>query len=247
MKTNKYNRLLWKLLLYFAGFIVVVIILNNFIMPWYVSEPEEQVPKVVGMKVEQAMITLKGSKLTPVIADTNFNDKYPKGTILFQRPNGGDTVKIDRRVYLFVSGGEPVVQTPELVGKSVREAKFSLERLGLKLGSIQEVVSDKPENMIFDQQFAVGTPLKKGDSVGVTISAGQDFGKITVPDLILKPLSVAESILADSSLKVGKINYQQSISFLPNTVLDQYPSKGTKLNKGDAVDLFVAKTSDSGN
>jgi serine/threonine-protein kinase len=247
MKTNKINSLIWKISLYLAGLIVIIIIMNNFVMPWYVSEPEEQVPKVVGLKMEQAINMLKGSELTPIIADTNFNEKYPKGTILFQRPKGGDTVKIDRRIYLFVSGGAPVVQAPQLIGKSIREAKFSLERLGLKLGSIQEVVSDKPENMIFDQEFASGTPLKKGDSVGVTISAGQDYGKVTVPDLILKPLSEAESVLADSSLKVGKINYQQSISFLPNTVLDQYPSKGSKLNKGDAVDLFVAKTSETKN
>lgn len=245
MKSNRINPLIWKILLVFGGLLVIIFILNSYIMPWYVSEPETQVPKVIGKNVDDAITALKSDNLTPVIADTNFNDKYPKGTILFQRPNGGDTVKIDRRVYLFVSGGEPVVQAPQLIGKSVREAKFSLERLGLRLGSVQEVASDKPENMIFDQQFAQGTPLKRGDSVSVTISAGQDFGKITVPDLILKPLSEAESILADSSLKVGKINYQQSFSLLPNTVVDQYPSKGSKLNRGDAVDLFVTKASEN--
>jgi beta-lactam-binding protein with PASTA domain len=29
---------------------------------------------------------------------------------------------------------------------------------------------------------------------------------------------------------------------LPNTILDQYPSKGNKVNKGTVVDLFVTKT-----
>lgn len=99
--------------------------------------------------------------------------------------------------------------------------------------------------MIFDQQYVDGTPLKKGDSVGVTVSAGEEFGEITVPDLIGKSLTEAEKILADSSLQVGKINYQPSFSLLPNTVLDQYPSKGNKANKGDQVDLFVTKSADS--
>ncbi|MCK7523076.1 MAG: PASTA domain-containing protein [Ignavibacteriales bacterium] len=52
----------------------------------------------------------------------------------------------------------------------------------------------------------------------------------------------AGKVLADSSLKVGKLNYQISFSLLPNTVIDQYPSKGNKLNPGDAVDLFVTKS-----
>ncbi len=247
MKKSKKNPLIKKIIIFLIAFFAIVILLNNLILPWYVSEPEEKVPGVVGMKIEEAMKLLQGSRLEPIIADTSFNSKYPKGTVMFQRPLTGDTVKINRRVYLFVSGGEPVVLVPSLVGESVREAKFSLERLGLKLGDIQEMPSTNPANMIFDQQFAKGTPLKKGDSVGVTISAGENFGKIAVPDLIGKSLSGAEKILADSLLKVGKINFQQSFSLLPNTVLDQYPSKGTKVNKGDAVDLFVTEASKNQN
>lgn len=243
MKKSKKHPFITKTLIFFGAMIVIIILLDKVIIPWYVSEPEEKVPGVVGMKMEQAMNVLRGARLEPIIADTSYNGKYPKGTVMFQRPLTGDTVKINRRIYLFVSGGEPVVLVPSLVGKSVREAKFALERLGLKLGSIQEMSSTNPANMIFDQQFATGTPLQKGDSVGVTISAGADFGKVSVPDLIGKSLSEAEKILADSSLKVGKVNYQQSFSLLPNTVLDQYPSKGNKLNKGDSVDLFVTEAS----
>ena len=66
--------------------------------------------------------------------------------------------------------------------------------------------------MIYDQQFAEGTPIKKGESVNVTVSLGQvQAGSIEVPDLIGKSLTEAEKILADSSLKVGKINYQLNL------------------------------------
>ncbi len=104
-----------------------------------------------------------------------------------------------------------------------------------------------PRDMIFDQQYAEGTPLKKGEAVGISISIGQaNQGEIIVPDLIGKSLSEAQEILADSTLKVGKINYQRSFSILPNTVLDQYPSKGTRLNSGEAVDLFVTQAAEKG-
>jgi len=65
--------------------------------------------------------------------------------------------------------------------------------------------------------------------------------------LIGKSLVEAQKVLADSSLNVGKINYQSSFSLLPNTVVDQYPSKGSKVNPGSSVDLFVTKNSDSPN
>ena len=181
--------------------------------------------------------------LDPVIGDTTYDEKLPEGSVIIQRPRAGETVKEGRRVYLFISGGEPIVHVPQLTGKSVRDAKFSLERLGLKLGNVDQEVSDYPKDMIYDQQYAAGTPIKKGEDVNVTISMGKlQAGNIEVPDLIGKSLTEAEKILADSSLKVGKINYQPSFSLLPNTILDQYPSKGNKVNKGDAIDLFVTKT-----
>jgi len=60
-------------------------------------------------------------------------------------------------------------------------------------------------------------------------------------------LTEAQQVLADSSLNVGKINYQRSYSLLPNTVVDQYPSKGSRVNNGAKIDLFVTKNSDSPN
>lgn len=233
------RKFLWSLFAFF----ILVLLLDNVILPWYVSSPKEKVPDVVGKNQEEAVKLLESLDMQPVIGDTTYDEKFPEGSIIFQRPRAGEIVKEGRRVYLFVSGGEPLVYVPELIGKSVRDAKFSLERLGLKLGDVDQEPSSYPKDMIYDQQFAQGTPVKKGESVNVTVSIGQvQTGSIEVPDLIGKSLTEAEAILADSSLKVGKINYQPSFSLLPNTILDQYPSKGNKINPGDAVDLFVTKT-----
>ncbi len=230
-----------------AGFILFILLMNNVVMPWYVNSPEKAVPKVVGLDVSQAEKILDDSDLVAVIADTTYDASVPKDHVILQRPNSGEIVKIGRRIYLFVSGGEPIVSVPNLKGKSIRDAKFALERLGLSLGQIEDVPSDNPRDMIFDQQYAEGTKLQRGARVGVTISVGNDEGLLSVPDLIGKSLVEAQKVLADSSLNVGKINYQSSFSLLPNTVVDQYPSKGSKVNPGSSVDLFVTKNSDSPN
>jgi serine/threonine-protein kinase len=225
-------------------FIAFIFIMNEIVMPWYVSSSNVQVPNVVGVKVDEAIGILKDADLEPILSDTTYDEKLPKGTIIYQRPNANETVKKERRIYLFVSGGEPIIKTPSLRGKTISDARFALERLGLYLGRIDSIASDNPKDMIFSQQYVPGTPLKKGDSVGVSLSIGSLVGTITIPNLVGKSLAEAQKILADSSLKVGKINYQVSYSLLPNTVLDQYPSKGNKANAGDLVDLFITKPAD---
>lgn len=235
-----------KLLLYFLAILAVIIILDNIVIPWYVSSPEVTVPDVKGLMEQEATKVLDDNNLEPVLGDTTYDIRYKKGSVILQKPESGEIVKEGRRIYLFISGGEPVVYVPKLKGKSIRDAKLTLERIGLKLGEIKEIPSDNPKDMIFDQELAEGTRIKKGSSVGVYISVGNMEGSITVPDLVGKSLAEAEKVLADSTLKVGKINYQRSFSLLPNTILDQYPSKGNKINPGDAVDLFVTKSADPG-
>jgi serine/threonine-protein kinase len=241
--SSKLNRNLAILL---ASIVVVFILLNYIILPWWVNKAEAIVPKVVGMNEKDALSLLEDHDLEPIISGTTFNESFPKGSIVLQRPEEGATVKIGRRIYLYVSGGEPTVLVPSLKGKSVRDAKFALERIGLVLGTVEQVPSNNPKNMIFDQEYVEGTPIKKGQSVSISVSSGIETGEISVPDLIGKSLMEASKELADSLLKIGKLNYQKSFSLLPNTIIDQYPGKGTKVNPGDAIDLFVTKAGDDG-
>ncbi len=244
MKNPLRLKLFRNILYILFGIIVLIILLDNLIMPWFVSSPETTVPAVINMKESVAAAILEQAGFEVIISDTSFGLEYPAGTIFLQKPDAGQVVKEGRTIYLFVSGGDKIVNVPLLKGKSIVDAKFALERLGLKLGRVERIFSSQPADMIFDQQFAVGTPLKQGDVVGITVSAGRGGGSISVPDLIGKSLLDARLILSDSSLVVGKVNYQSSSTLLPNTILDQYPSSGNRLSAGDAVDLFVTKPPD---
>ena len=241
MKKILRNSFVRKFLYIFIGIVVFLIILDNFIMPWYVSSPETSVPEVIGLQISAAIDLLENNGFDVVISDTSYGLQVPVGAIFLQKPDAGSVVKEGRTVYLFVSGGVKTIAVPLLKGKSILDAKFALERLGLKLGRVERIPSSQPEDMIFDQQYADGTMLKQGEFVGVTVSAGRGGGSIFVPDLIGKSLTEARKILADSALTIGKINYQPSSTLLPNTILDQYPSSGNTINAGDAVDLFVTK------
>jgi eukaryotic-like serine/threonine-protein kinase len=245
MKNLLQKPLIKKILFTILGIIILILILDKLLMPWYVNKPEGVVPNVVGKTESEAVSILDNADFDPVVSDTTFDEKYPRGTIIFQRPKAGSVVKEGRNIYLFVSGGEPVVNVPQLRGRSLRDAKLALERVGLKMGKVEEINSENPAGMIFDQQFAAETPVKRGRTIDVSISIGSDEeGEMIVPDLIGKSLTEAQRVLADSSLSVGKINYQRSFSLLPNTILDQYPSKGNKIKPGGRVDLFVTTSAE---
>lgn len=241
MKKLLAHPLVKKILIGLGIFAAIILILDNIILPMYVSSPETVVPGVVGMNEEDAIKTLKNEDFNVTIADTVFGVSLAPGKVFMQKPESGKVVKKGRTIFLFLSGGEQTVTVPKLIGKSVLDARLSLERVGLKLGTIDEAVSSQPKDMIFDQQYAEGTKLKKGQLVGVSVSMGKGYGDIEVPDLIGKSLTEAKSILDKNSLIVGKINYQISNTLLPNTILDQYPAPGNKLNSGESVDLFVTK------
>lgn len=241
MKKLLENPVVKKILIALGIFIAILLIFDNILIPLYVSGTEVRVPNVIGMTESEAIEALEDADFNPQIADTSFGVSLPPGRIFLQKPEANKIVKQGRTIFLFLSGGDQVIAVPDLIGKSVRDARLSLERVGLKLGKIDEVPSSQPKDMIFDQQFAEGTRLKKGNSVGITVSIGKGFGDIIVPDLIGKSLTEAKKILTDSTLIIGKINYQISSTLLPNTVLDQYPAPGNKLNSGNAVDLFITK------
>ncbi len=226
-------------------FIVLVvgifIALNNYIMPAYVKSPEVKIPDLVGKQKEEAFNILKALNLQPVLQGVRYDENFPKDHVMFQNPPAGREVKIHRRVYLLISGGEPLIKMPNLTGKTLRDAKITLERLGLAVNRVFKIRSEFPAGIVVDQQYPEGTNLTKGDSIDIKISLGPQVGMIRVPNLLGKTLNRARRILSRNSLKIGKVTYQKSPNLLPNTIIDQYPSENKLVSIGDSVDVIVTK------
>jgi serine/threonine-protein kinase len=227
---------------YIAVVIVIIILLFNYLlMPWYVSGKEVIVPKVIGLTEEGAKLKLSNSDLDFVIAGERYDERYPKGLVIFQKPFTGAKVKEGRRIFLFISSGIPFVKIPLLTGKLFRDAQLTLKKMDLAIGDTTFVESDLPKFTVVEQQYFAGREVKKGSRVNLKISGGKIEGLIPVPDLLGKSLNQAEKIIIDNKLVLGRINYQPSFSLLPNTIIDQYPSKETFVKEGTSIDIFVTK------
>lgn len=226
-----------------AIFLVFFVVCNDLIMPWYVNQGGILiVPAVVGMKFDDARHLLDSLGLEGRKGDVRMDKEHPEGIVIIQNPIPGDTVKRGRRVYLTVSGGEVLVEVPNVKGRTLRDARFGLEREGLKLGTVDYQPSDEfPANTVMEQGYAPGTKVKPDVYVSLVVSQGSLSQKVEVPDVTGKTLTQAVAILEKAGIKAGNISYVPSADLLPNTVVDQYPRGGEMIPMGKAVDLIVVQ------
>jgi beta-lactam-binding protein with PASTA domain len=237
------HRRTYQALMGLAVLLVLFVSVNNFILPVYVSRGGTlPVPDVTGMDIANAKSTLQLVGLEPVEADTRSDPQKPTGTVVFQNPHAQAVVKHGRRVYLTVSGGEVQVTSPLLRGKSLRDAKFTIERSGLVVGGVAYENSDQfPENTIIAQSIPAETRVAKGSRMNLTVSTGSTRGGVMVPDVVGRTLTEAEKILTSADLKVGNLTYQPNYELIPNTVVEQFPRPGENVTAGRSIDLFVVK------
>jgi beta-lactam-binding protein with PASTA domain len=239
MPTKKFwNKLLIILVIFFAFLFVI----DYIILPYYVSGTESKVPNVVGKNKNAAIKILRDANFNPIVQTSRFDQTYRKDEVISQKPIADVIVKEYRRIYLTVSGGDPIIRMPSLVSKTIRDATITLERSGLILGRIDSVESEFPSATIVEQQYFDGREIAKGTTVNLKVSIGPKVGMVRVPNLLLKSLSEAESILKSNSLRIGNKLYIYSVSYLPNTVADQDPTEDTLIKIGDSVNVVLTQS-----
>ncbi|MAT39738.1 MAG: hypothetical protein CL946_09060, partial [Ectothiorhodospiraceae bacterium] len=177
----------------------------------------------------------------PVRAATAPSSNVKAGHVLYQNPAGGSIVREGRNVYLTVSGGEQQVLMPSLRGRSLRDAKITLERLELAVGMITYEASDLPNETIVSQGISSGKKLSPGTPIDLVVSLGKDMQQIDVPYIVGFTLNDAQRKLLESGLKLGNVGYQENPSLSPHTVISQSPSAGEKVDPNAPIDVILVR------
>ncbi len=230
--------------LYTLGSLIGLFVLVNYvIMPWYVYHGGTlSVPDVTKIPYEEAAKNLGEAGLVAIESDKVLDNQYPAGTVLMQNPEPGAIVKHGRHIYLTICAGELQVVVPTLRGRSMRDARFAVERNGLLMGEVYYAASDSsPVNTVISQSLLPGERVKKGTPISITVSTGRESSTIEVPDLSGKSFAEAERILVRLGLKVGQIYFQPSSELLPNTIIGQLPLPGSPVDSATTIDLYVVK------
>jgi serine/threonine-protein kinase len=161
-----------------------------------------------------------------------------KGKICSQTPDSG-TIERDGTITVVISKGPELITVPDVKGLTLEAATQELEDKGFEVES-KEVVSERTVGTVTDQSPNAGVDKPKGTTI--TLSIAKESPKVTVPDVINKPLAEAQAQLTPLGLEVDTQETERD-DVAPGTVVQQTPVGNTQVKPGSTVTLTVAKAS----
>lgn len=120
--------------------VIAIVVLCFLLLKWLDSTTNNgefiTVPDLKGKSLKTVQIELEDNDLVMQVQDSaNFNPKYPKFSVIEQDPIAGAQVKENRKIYLTLNpSGYRKVAIPEIMRRTFRQAKPTLEALGFKVG-----------------------------------------------------------------------------------------------------------------
>lgn len=136
----------------------------------------------------------------------------------------------------FWSTNEVVV--PDVVGKQMTLARQILEDKNLRVNVAETYSADVPPGQVVSQTPEAGSKVKEERLVTIYVSKGGE--ELTMPDLKGLSKSEAEAKLTKMGLKLGTV-YEKNSDEDAGTVISQDPNAGSKISKGQEVDIIVSK------
>lgn len=149
---------------------------NRPIKLWVSKGPEVvSVPNVVGQTWREAKINLESDGLVVNENDFSFafSDTFEKDRVISQTPPAGTSnVPRGTEVKLVVSKGPQsgTVVIPNFIGQTLDQARVLAETLGLLLGEVIIVESDREDGIVVGQAPMSGTTVAAGSAVSLTVS-----------------------------------------------------------------------------
>lgn len=205
------------------------------------------VPDLTGMSAEDLPEFLKKNHLRFDVADSSYEEKLPPRTVVYQFPKPGAHVKIDRLIHITLnSENAPTLPMPNLVDKSLTNAKVVLEGNSLKLGKISYAPS--PYQFLVLAMQCNGSPVKagerlpKGSVIDLVVGNGGAQSGTVIGNLVMETYERALLKLEGWNMKLGNVSVVegQDTTGVETFIVKQKPAAGDSVRVGSPVDLWIA-------
>lgn len=209
------------------------------------------VPSVTGKTLTEAKSILDKQGFEVIIQDSVYVDTLPPSGVIKQVPEADAVVKVNRTVYLTINRAvAPLVDMPNLVGYSFRNAENVLKNMGLKLGDTI-FKPDFARNAVLDQLYNgksidAGTKIRQGSSVSLVLGNGVGQNEFAVPNLIGMTLGNARTLLQSHGLNTGSVVPDADVTDTLNAFIHaQRPArldqdgKIMHIRAGQMIDVWV--------
>lgn len=181
---KKPMRFRWKVLMHIGLMLVTGLVLawmsTLFLDFWTHHGEFSVVPDVKGMPYGDAAARLKADGFEVSIQDSIYDDSLRPGTVVGQNPADSTKVKPGREIFLTIVAFYPqTVMAPLLNDISVRQAKATLEGIGLKNYKVVTIPSDYKDlvlNVVYDgHRLLPGTRLPLDALLVLEVGEGSDL------------------------------------------------------------------------
>ncbi len=251
--------LLSKVFLKHLGLAIALVIIILFLTLLWLSiftrhGQSRPVPDLYGLTIEEAEDIVKKNKMRFQVIDSVYTNIVPRGYVLEQNPEAGFEVKKNRRIMATINAFNPeMVEVPDLLGLSKRQALALIESSGLEIGKLNYKpdlsVDYVLEQLYHGKHVEPGDSIQKGSVIDLVLGKGLSNRRTPIPDLIGLNIQQARTRILGASLNIGTFTFDNTITNAEDTVnafvYKQNPlySEETTLQLGSAV--YVWFTTDS--
>lgn len=243
---------LWVNLL--AGMVLGLLLFGAFLfsLGWLTDHGKSStVPSLAGKSLDEAKIILEKAGFDWEVQDSVYVDTVPPLQVVKQIPDADEVVKSNRTILLIIRSVEPpLVEMPNLIGYSFRNAEVVLGTMDLKVGDTL-FRPDFARNAVLEQRYngsviTAGTKIRKGSSITLVLGDGLGDQPIEVPALVGLSYEEAKALLDSSGLSFGAIVLDPAVrDTLSGFVYRQSPSTldednmPAKIRPGQLIDIWL--------
>jgi len=196
-----------------AGIVVAILLFGLFLLSlgWLTDHGKAaSVPALTGKSLEEVKRILDSTGFEWEVQDSIYVDSISPLQVVKQFPDADEVVKANRTIFLIIRSVEPpLVEMPNLIGYSFRNAEVVLKTMDLKVGDTL-FRPDFARNAVLEQRMngqliAAGTKIKKGSSITLVLGDGVGDQPIPVPGLVGMNYLDAKALLDSNGLSFGAI------------------------------------------
>jgi serine/threonine-protein kinase len=196
-------------------------------------------PNFVGQTEERARTMAGNVELELKITKQACEDQ-PAGNVCDQDPKPRTNVNKGDIVNLVVSTGAPKVAVPSVLGKTLEEAKTTLEgdKYQFVVETKEEVSTEEPGTVI-GQDPELGKEVEKGSKITLTIAKAEE--KATVPDVLNQSCEQAKAQMEANDLVGNCVEVDTQDPNQVGKVIQTIPQVNSKADKGSQVQIQIGK------
>jgi beta-lactam-binding protein with PASTA domain len=131
------------------------------------------IPQLAGFSLRQAKLNIEATGLVMGEIAWTYSDSLPENVVVFSYPASGAEIPSGSTVNLMVNRGRlgGIVYMPNLIGKTLDDAKKMIVEVGLKLGTVTHVRDENylPETVL-EQSVEEATELEPGEEIDLKVS-----------------------------------------------------------------------------